>query len=118
MDKELIKQLLEDGETRLEIASGFGLKMEDCDHPKKISWDYDDIMVETLSKLNDTLAVGDMITIEISDHVWVRGEYVRTAASGDVVVEVPSEIKALHSGYYQGKRVDLVIKAKEGEADV
>ena len=67
MNKKLIQELLDDPETRLEIASLFGFKMEgdDC---HRSSWDYDDIMVDALNKLNDTLTVGDMITIEVSDH--------------------------------------------------
>ena len=114
MNKKLIQQLLEDDETRLEIASLFGFKMEgdDC---HRSSWDYDDIMVETLNKLNDTLTVGDMITIEVSNHMWVRGEYVRTEPDGQVAVAYRN---GTWDKFYAGKRVDLVIKAKEGEADV
>ena len=47
----------------------FGFKMEGDDRHKS-SWYYDDLMINALNKLNDTLTVGDMITIEISDHVW------------------------------------------------
>ena len=54
MDKKLIQQLLDDDQTRLEIASLFAFKMVDDDRHKS-SWDYDDIMVETLNKLNDKL---------------------------------------------------------------
>jgi len=114
MNKKLIKQLLEDDETRVEIASLFGFKIEGDDSPKS-SWDYDDIMVEALNKLNDILAVGEMITIEISDHIWVRGEYLRTLDDGRLVVDVP-ELPVLRP--IHGKRVELVVKGKEGEADV
>ena len=111
MNKKLIQQLLEDDETRLEIASRFGFKMEgdDC---HKSSWYYDDLMINALNKLNDTLTVGDMITIEISDHVWVRGEYLRTLDDGRLVVDVP-ELPVLRP--IHGKRVDMVIKGEEGE---
>jgi len=53
-----------------------------------------------------------MITIEISDHVWVRGEYLRTLDDGRLVVDVP-ELPVLRP--IHGKRVDLVIKGEEGE---
>ena len=111
MNKKLIQELLDDPETRLEIASLFGFKMEgdDC---HRTSWDYDDIMINALNKLNDTLTVGDIITIEISDHVWVRGEYLRTLDDGRLVVDVP-ELPVLRP--IHGKRVDLVIKGEEGE---
>ena len=111
MNKKLIQELLDDPETRLEIASLFGFKMEgdDC---HRTSWDYDDIMINALNKLNDTLTVGDMITIEISDHVWVRGEYLRTLDDGRLVVDVP-ELPVLRP--IHGKRVDMVIKGEEGE---
>ena len=111
MNKKLIQGLLDDPETRLEIASLFGFKMEgdDC---HRTSWDHDDIMINALNKLNDTLTVGDMITIEISDHVWVRGEYLRTLDDGRLVVDVP-ELPVLRP--IHGKRVDLVIKGEEGE---
>ena len=111
MNKELIKQLLEDDETRLEIASWFGFKIEGDDSPKS-SWDYDDIMVEALNKLNDTLVKGDMITIEVPEGgMWVRGTYISTQKTGDVTV-------CRLGGIYAGKRVDLAIKGEEGEADV
>jgi hypothetical protein len=111
MNKKLIQQLLEDDETRLEIASLFGFKMEgdDC---HRSSWDYDDIMVETLNEASDTLAVGDMITIEASDYMWVRGGYLRnvTPADGRVVVLVPTDVGRQ---LYTGKRVGLVVKGEE-----
>ena len=111
MNKKLIQQLLEDDKTRLEIACMFGFKMEGDDRHKS-SWYYDDLMINALNKLNDTLTVGDIITIEISDHVWVRGEYLRTLDDGRLVVDVP-ELPVLRP--IHGKRVDLVIKGEEGE---
>ena len=111
MNKKLIQELLDDPETRLEIASLFGFKMEgdDC---HRSSWDYDDIMVETLNEASDTPVVVDMITIEVSNHMWVRGGYVRTEPDGRVVVNV---IVGTGNKFYAGKRVDLVIKGEEGE---
>ena len=112
MNKKLIQELLDDPETRLEIASLFGFKMEgdDC---HRSSWDYDDLMINALNELNDTLTVGDMITIEVSDHMWVRGGYLRnvTPADGRVVVLVPTDAGRQ---LYTGKRVDLVINGGEG----
>ena len=103
MNKKLIQELLDDPETRVEIASLFGFKIEGDDSPKS-SWDYDDIMVEALNKLIDIPVVGEMVLIEVSDHMWVRGKYVRAGLSG-MVVEVPS--KGLSSKYYQGKHIKL-----------
>ena len=103
MNKKLIQELLDDPETRLEIASLFGFKIEGDDSPKS-SWDYDDIMVEALNKLNDEPAVGEMVTIEVSPHIWVRGEYVRTLDGGRMVVDVPelTILRPIH-----GKRIKL-----------
>jgi len=112
MNKKLIKQLLEDDETRARIAVMFGQMADDAAHDEL---SYDDIMVEAINKLNDILAVGEMITIEISDHIWVRGEYLRTLDDGRLVVDVP-ELPVLRP--IHGKRVELVVKGEEGEADV
>ena len=101
MNTKLIKKLLDDEETRRAIAAPFGIG--------------DDSMLAALKTLSNEPVVGDMITIEISDHVWVRGEYLRTLDDGRLVVDVP-ELPVLRP--IHGKRVDLVIKAKEGEADV
>jgi hypothetical protein len=111
MDKKLIKQLLDDDETRARIAVMFGQMADDAAHDEL---SYDDLMVEALNKLNDILAVGEIITIEVSDYMWVRGEYVRTEPNGEVAVHVVGP----WNKFYAGKRVDLVIKAKEGESDV
>ena len=103
MNKKLIQELVNDDETREQISIAFGLAVD-------ASFDqlYDGIMINVLNKLNDTLVQGDMITIEVSYHMWVRGEYVRTRDDGKVEVlsaTVP----------YEGKRVDLVVKDHEGE---
>jgi hypothetical protein len=111
MNKKLIQQLLDDDETRARIAVMFGQMADDAAHDEL---SYDDLMVEALNKLNDILAVGEMITIEVSEYMWVRGEYVRTEPNGEVAVHVVGP----WNKFYAGKRVDLVIKAKEGESDV
>lgn len=110
MNKKLIQELLDDPETRLEIASLFGFKMEGDDSHRS-SWDYDDIMVETLNEASYTLAKGDMITIEVSNHMWVRGEYVRTEPDGQVAVV---DRNGTWDKFYAGKRVDLVVKGEKG----
>jgi len=55
MNKKLIKKLLEDDETRDQIANTFGKLVEE-----KIIWHFgpcdEDLMVEALDKLNDTPA--------------------------------------------------------------
>ena len=109
MNKTLIQELLNDDETRRAIAATLGIE----DGPMR--W--------TLNKLNDEPAKGEVIIIEVSPDMWVRGKYVRTEPSGEMVVEVPENrsdepFARYYQKYYQGKRVDLVIKAKEGEADV
>ena len=111
MDKKLIQQLLDDDKTRLEIASLFAFKMV-ADDRHKSSWDYDGRMIDALNELNDTLVKGDMITIEVPEGgMWVRGTYLSKQKTGDVTV-------CRLGGIHRGKRVDLVIKAKEGESDV
>jgi hypothetical protein len=45
--------------------------------------------------------------------LWVRGAYIRTESGGKIAVSVPGV-----PGHYTGKRVELVIKGEEGEADV
>jgi hypothetical protein len=107
MDKKLIQQLLGDDDTRWAIETAIALSM-DSD-----ALFYDDIMLVALNKLNDTLVRGDMVTIEVSDHMWVRGEYVYTRDDGKVAVLTQRSAKN-----YAGKRVELVIKGEEGEADV
>ena len=111
MNKKLIQQLLDDDETRLEIAIAVG----DATAANEDGLLYGDLMINALNELNDTLVQGDMVTIEVSDHMWVRGEYVRTRDDGKV--EVLSAFGKLYTGTvpYEGKRVDLVVKDHEGE---
>ena len=105
MNKKLIQELVNDDETREQISIAFGLAVD-------ASFDqlYDGIMINVLNKLNDTLVQGDMITIEVSYHMWVRGEYVRTEPDGKLEVAIQRP-----PGIYEGKRVDLVVKDHEGE---
>ena len=110
MDKKLIQQLLDDDETRAQISIPFGLAV-DADDGRV----YDCLMINVLNKLNDTLVEGDIITIKMSDHMWVRGEYVEThPIDGRVQVRI-SDPNSYWKGLYCGKRVDLVIKDHEGE---
>jgi hypothetical protein len=105
MDKKLIQQLLDDDETRVEIAIAFGYATA----ANEDGLLYGDLMINALNELNDTLVEGEMITIEVSGHMWVRGEYVRTEPDGKVEVLGRQRLR------YTGKRVDLVIKDHEGE---
>jgi hypothetical protein len=109
MNKKLIQQLLDDDDTRLAIADTFGLITADIFNAHC----YDDLMVEALDKLNDTLVNGDMITIEVSDHMWVRGNYLYTNPDGQLVVMAGDWTAWCKK--FEGKRVDLVIKDHEGE---
>ena len=107
INKKLIQELLNDDETRGAIAAPFGLG--------------DGPMRAALKTLINEPAKGEVITIEVSDHMWVRGEYVRTATNGEVVVEVPanrSEIVGASAKYHRGKRVDLVINGGDDGSDV
>ena len=110
MNKELIRQLLDDEETRCLIADTFGQLVDDAVGDEL---GYDDLMrgaLAALDKLNDEPVKGEMITIEVSDHVWVRGEYVCTQPDGQVTVDVDY----IGPMRFVGKRVDLVIKGGEG----
>ena len=116
MNKKLIQQLLDNPETRVEIASLFGFKIEGDDSPKS-SWDYDDIMVEALNEASYTLAKGDMITIEVSNHMWVRGEYICTEPDGRLLVSIPGKTpvyKVTNEEIYAGERVDMTVKGEKG----
>jgi hypothetical protein len=114
MDKKLIQQLLDDDETRVEIAIAIGLAVDANDEANDDGSLYDDLMINALNELNDIPVKGEMITIEVSDHMlWVRGAYIRTESGGKIAVSVPGV-----PGHYTGKRVELVIKGEEGEADV
>jgi hypothetical protein len=108
MNKKLIQQLLDDDETRVEIAIAIG----DAINADEDGSLYGDLMIHALNELNDTLVEGEMITIEVSGHMWVRGEYVRTEPDGKVEVLGRQRLR------YTGKRVELAIKGEEGEADV
>jgi hypothetical protein len=111
MNKKLIQQLLDDDETRDQIALMIDKVGTSADFCGMV---IQEILRKALDKLNDTLVEGDMVTIEVSDHMWVRGAYIRTRDNGVVDVGVPGI-----SGYSRsGKRVDLVVKGEEGEADV
>jgi hypothetical protein len=109
MDKKLIQQLLDDDETRVEIAIAMGDAVDANDNRLL----YGDLMIHALKELNNTLVEGDMVTIAVSDHMWLRGPYIRTESGGKIAVSVPGV-----PGHYTGKRVELVIKGEEGEADV
>jgi hypothetical protein len=108
MDKNLIQQLLDDDETRVEIAIAIGDAIG-ADEDGSL---YGDLMIHALNELNDTLVEGEMITIEVSGHMWVRGQYVRTEPDGKV------EVLSSFGVPYTGKRVELVIKGEDGHADV
>ena len=108
MNKNLIQQLLDDDETRVEIAIAIGDAIG-ADEDGSL---YGDLMIHALNELNDTLVEGEMITIEVSGHMWVRGQYVRTEPDGKV------EVLSSFGVPYTGKRVELVVKGEEGEADV
>jgi hypothetical protein len=117
MNKKLIQQLLDDDKTRLAIARMFRFKMEGDDRHKS-SWDYDDLMISALNKLNDTLVKGEMITIEVSHHMWVRGEYVCAEPDGRLLVSIPGKNPGscvTNEELHAGKRVDLAVKGEEGE---
>ena len=104
MNKKLIQQLLDDGETREALADELLLRLPD---ERNVNYHYH--IREALEDLNDTLVQGDMIAVEVSDHMWVRGKYVRTKPDGKM------EVLGRHQNRYEGKRVDLVVKDHEGE---
>ena len=117
MNNKLIQELLDDKETRDALWAAL---MEADDTGINIH----DLMLAALNKLNDTLVKGDMITIEVSDYMWVRGKYLGMKPDGRSLVSIfgnpgtcPGSCVA-NEEIYAGKRVDMVIKAKEGEADV
>lgn len=109
MNKNLIQKLLGDRETRMLIANDFASALQDAMSKPEL-FVFDEVMCSVLNKLNDIPLEGDMITIEVSDQMWVRGEYVHTRTDGKVAVvsQTPPKI-------YAGKRVDLVIKSEEGK---
>ena len=117
MNNKLIQELLDDKETRDALWAAL---MDADDTGINIH----DLMLAALNKLNDEPVVGDMITIEVSGYMWVRGKYLGMTPDGRSLVSIfgnpgtfPGSCVA-NEEIYAGKRVDLVIKAKEGEADV
>jgi hypothetical protein len=112
MDKKLIQQLLDDDETRDQIA----LMIDEVGtSPEFRGIVIQEIVRKSLDKLNNTPVKGEVITIEVSDHMWARGEYLDTLTDGQVAVGngVGPWITV-----YKGKRVELVVKGEEGKADV
>ena len=109
MNKKLIQQLLDDDETRAQIAIAIGRAVDAYDDHF-----YDGLMINALNELNATLVKYDMITIQVSDSMWVRGEYLKTNSDGRVQVRTPDPNFPLKA-FYTGKRVDLVVKDHEGE---
>ena len=106
MNKAIIQQLLDAEETRARLAVVFGQAVDSSDAESY----YDDLMVEALNKLNDILAVGEMITIEVSDHMWVRGEYLCTEPDGRLLVSIPGKNPGscvANEEIYTGKRIKL-----------
>ena len=103
MNKALIQQLLDDKETRRAIAAPFLIG--------------EGSMLDALNKLIDEPVVGDVITIEVSHHMWVRGEYVCAEPDGRLLVSIPGKNPGscvTNEEIYAGKRVDMVIKGEEG----
>ena len=97
MNKALIQQLLDDKETRRAIAAPFLIG--------------EGSMLDALNKLNDEPVKGEMITIEVSDHMWVRGEYLCTEPDGRLLVSIPGKnpgscTHATHT-LHAGKRIKL-----------
>ena len=100
MNNILIQELLNDDETRRAIAAPFGLG--------------DGPMRAALKTLIDEPAKGEVITIEVSPYMWVRGEYVCTQPDGQVTVDVDY----IGPMRFVGKRVDLVRIGGEDGSDV
>ena len=117
MNKELIQQIMGDEETRCLIADTFGQLVDDAVDDEL---GYDDLMrgaLAALSKLNDEPVVGDVITIEVSNHMWVRGEYICTEPDGRLLVSIPGKTpvyKVTNEEIYAGERVDMTVKGEKG----
>ena len=110
MNNKLIQELLDDKETRDALWAAL---MEADDTGINIH----DLMLAALNKLNDTLVKGEMITIEVSHHMWVRGEYVCAEPDGRLLVSIPGKTPGscvANEEIYAGKRVDMVVKGEEG----
>jgi hypothetical protein len=107
MNKAIIQQLLDDKETRCVIADTFGRLVDDAVDDEL---GYDDLMRGALNKLNDTLVVGEMITIEVSDHMWVRGGYICPEHDGRLLVSIPGKNPGscvANEEIYAGKHIKL-----------
>ena len=103
MNNKLIQELLDDKETRDALWAAL---MEADDTGINIH----DLMLAALNKLNDEPAVGDVITIEVSDHMWVRGEYLCTEPDGRLLVSIPGKNPGscvANEEIYKGKRIKL-----------
>lgn len=102
MNKELIQQLLDDDETREQIADAFGQLVDDAFDSAEV---YDNIMLAALNILK-----AEMITIEVSPYMWVRGEYLGTSPNGRISVSIPEKNPqscAPNEEIYVGKRIKL-----------
>ena len=110
MNKKLIQQLLDAEETRCLIADTFGQLVDDAVDDEL---GYDDLMrgaLAALNKINDEPVVGDVITIEVSHHMWVRGEYVCAEPDGRLLVSIPGKNPGscvANEEIYAGKRIKL-----------
>ena len=111
MNKNLIQELLDDRETRILIANDFASGLQDAMSKPEL-FVYDEIMCSTLNKLNNIPIEGETITIEVSDYMWVRGEYVRTQENGRIMVSITDSFGAKS---YSGERVDLITTRTESE---
>ena len=101
MNKELIKQLLDDKETRKAIAAPFGIG--------------DGPMCAALKTLIDETAKGEVIMVETSSGEWEIGKYICTQADGRMAVIATyanPNTYDVNEEVYIGKRVDLVVKCK------
>ena len=109
MNNKLIQELLDDKETRDALWAAL---MEADDTGINIH----DLMLARAQQANDEPVKGEMITIEVSHHMWVRGEYVCTEPDGRLLVSIPGKNPGScgQRRIYAGKRVDMVIKGEEG----
>ena len=108
MNKKLIQELLSDRKTRILIANDFASALQDA-LSKPECFVFDEVMCSILNKLNNIPIEGETVTIEVSDYMWVRGEYVRTEPDGRV------EVLSSFGVPYTGKRVNLTTTRTESE---
>ena len=107
MNKELIKQLLEDGETRARLAVVFGQSVDQPYDPKQ---NYDEMMRAALNKLNDEPTKGEQIMVETSSGVWEIGRYICTQADGRMAVITAyynPKTRVTNEEVYVGKHIKL-----------